>query len=389
MFSRDYNQHWLATGAPEPLREDEALRLAQESPPGDPALARLLFAPGFGAGGELDAILLARSEQVKAALFRRTVQAVVPVYVSSICNEDCLYCNYRAGNQGAAVRRLRLKDEELRQEAEFLIQEKGFHCLELVYASDPAMRGAAMCRHVELVRNLLERNGGGAVGLSAQALEEHEYRSLLNAGLSFSVLWQETYDRARYQQLHPGRGPKASFEYRLEAYERMLAAGLRDIGIGVLTGLSPWKRDWAMLIRHEAWLRKHCGHPAAILGIPRLKPAPGALVHSTPFLPSDQEFLATVALHNLLFPEVRPFVSTRESFEMCVQLARGGGCLFTFNCTTIPGGYTLHNPGYQFPSGSYDAPVYSRKLAEAGLATDWNWAWYEEKLYGHSLVGAS
>lgn len=389
MFAQEFQQHWLATGSPEPLGEDDALRLALEAAPGDPALARLLFAPGFGTGGELDAILLARSEQVKSELFGRTVQAVVPVYVSSICKEDCLYCNYRSSNQGAAVRRLRLKEEELRQEAQFLIEEKGFHCVELVYASDPAMRGAAMCRHVELVRNLLERNGGGAVGLSAEALEEHEYRSLLNAGLSFSVLWQETYDRLRYQQLHPGRGSKASFEYRLEAYERMLAAGLRDIGIGVLTGLSPWRRDWAMLIRHEAWLRQRYGHSATILGIPRLKAAPGALIHSTAFLPSDQEFLAAVALHNLIFAEVRPFVSTRESFEMCVQLARGGGCLFTFNCTTIPGGYTLRNPGYQFPSGSYDAPVYSLKLAEAGLSTDWNWAWYEERLYGHPLVAAS
>ncbi|MGQ9634301.1 MAG: radical SAM protein [Bryobacteraceae bacterium] len=378
----------MATGDAEPPCEEDTLRLAREAAPGDPALARLLFAPGFGTGGELDAILLTRSEQVKAELFRRTVQAVVPVYVSSICKENCVYCNYRSGNQGAAVRRLRLKEEELRQEAQFLIEEKGFHCLELVYASDPALRGAPMCRHVELVRNLLERNGGGAVGISAEALEEHEYRSLLNAGLSFSVLWQETYDRVRYQQLHPGRGPKASFEYRMEAYERMLAAGLRDIGIGVLTGLSPWKRDWAMLIRHEAWLRQHYRHSATILGIPRLKAAPGALLQSTPFLPSDQEFLAAVALHNLVFPEVRPFISTRESFEMCVQLARGGGCLFTFNCTTIPGGYTLHNPGYQFPSGSYDAPVYSRKLAEAGLATNWNWAWYEEKLYGRPLVAA-
>jgi hypothetical protein len=88
-----------------------------------------------------------------------------------------------------------------------------------------------------------------------------------------------------------------------------------------------------------------------------------------------------VALHNLLFPEVRPFVSTRESFELCTQLARGGGCLFTFNCTTIPGGYTMGNPGCQFPSGNYDAPVYSEKLTQLGLSTDWNWAPYEQALY--------
>lgn len=387
MFSEGYSQLWSEVAAQAVLEEQEACRIAREASPGDLSLASLLFAKGFGKGGELDQILLARSAEVKASRFNRTVQAVAPLYVSSICNEHCHYCNYRAENRGESVVRVRLRDEELRQEAEFLIREKGLHCLELVYASDPAMRGAVMRRHVEMVRNLLEKYGGGAVGLSAEALEEHEYRDLLHAGLSFCVLWQETYHRERYEELHPGRGAKSGFLYRLDAFERMLAAGIRDVGIGVLTGLSPWKRDWAMLMRHEAWLREHCGHGPMILGIPRLKPAPGALMHESPFTPTDQEFLAVVALHNLLYPEVRPFVSTREPFELCVELARGGGCLFTFNCSTIPGGYTLHKPGFQFPSGSYDAPVYSRKLAELGLTTDWNWAWYEERLYGQASVG--
>jgi len=388
MFSQSYSQHWIQTGAVSPPGAEEAKHLARTAEPGDARLAGLLYAPGFGSGGELDEILLRRSEERKAFLFHRTVQAVVPIYVTSICNEHCLYCNYRAGNQDNSVRRLRLTDEELLREAEFLIEEKGFRCLELVYASDPVARGTAICRQVQLVRDLLERKGGGLVGLSAQALDGEEYRSLLDAGLTFCVLWQETYDRWRYQALHPGRGRKSSFEYRLDAFERMLRAGIRDVGIGVLTGLSPWKRDWAMLIRHEAWLREQFGHPASILGIPRLKPAPGAQVHTTPFLPTDLEFLATVALHNLIYPEVRPFISTRESFELGSQLARGGGCLFTFNCTTIPGGYTFNNPGCQFPSGSYDTLLYAPRLAELGLATEWNWADFEQALYAPSLAGS-
>lgn len=381
MFSDLHERLWNEIPGEKPLAPEEALSLARAAAPGDRALARLLFAEGFGTSGTLDATILERSEQTKSALFSNTVQAVVPVYVSSICNEHCLYCNYRADNQGDAVHRVRLSDEQLRREAEFLIDEKGFRCLELVYASDPLVRPATMCRHIELLKALLEKRGGGVVGLSAEALEENDYRDLVSAGLSFSVLWQETYDRWRYQELHPGRGKKTRFEYRLDAFERMLSAGVRDVGIGILTGLSPWKRDWAMLLSHEIYLREQCGQAATILGIPRLKPAPGAQVHTTPFTPSDAEFQVTVALHNLLFPEVRPFVSTRESFELCTQLARGGGCLFTFNCTTIPGGYTMGNPGCQFPSGSYDAPVYSEKLTQLGLSTDWNWAPYEQALY--------
>ncbi len=389
MFSERYQELWDALSSHRPYQADEARRYAAHAAPGDPGLEGLLWAEDFGAGGELDRILLQRSEAAKAALFRNTVQAVVPIYVTSVCGEGCLYCNYRSGNKGVEVQRIRLSESDLLHEAEFLIGEKGLHCLELVYATDPLMPPGVVCRHVEAVRNLLERRGGGLVGLSYDAIEEREYRSLREAGLSFSVLWQETYDRERYRALHPGTGNKSRFEYRLDAFERMLSAGIPDVGIGVLTGLAPWRRDWAMLIRHERYLFEQRGDGAAILGIPRLKPATGAQVRSTPFLPTDQEFLATVALHNLLFPQVRPFVSTREQFDLCAQLAKGGGCLFTFNCTTIPGGYTRSSIGYQFPTGSYDAPIFSETLRQMGLNTDWNWAAYDEMLAaGVSVCGA-
>ena len=92
------------------------------------------------------------------------------------------------------------------------------------------------------------------------------------------MLWQETYSKSRYAILHPGKTKKASFEYRVDAYERMLVAGVQHVGVGVLSGLSDWKRDWAMLMLHEEYLRQHCRRGATILGIPRLKRAPRALL---------------------------------------------------------------------------------------------------------------
>jgi 2-iminoacetate synthase len=379
MFSERYQQLWDEVSAESECKLQNASDLAATAAPGDARLARLLWEKEFGAEDDIDRLLLARSEETKSALFGNVVQAVVPIYVTSVCAEGCYYCNYRSGNKGQDVQRIRLSDSQLVDEAEFLIREKGLRSLELVYASDPLMPPAVVCRHVEAVRNALERHGGGLVGLSYEPIEESEYRSLRNAGLSFCVLWQETYDRERYRELHPGNLTKSRFEYRLDAFERMAAAGIPDVGIGILTGLAPWKQDWAMLMRHERYLLER-GAGAAILGIPRLKPATGATIRSTPFIPADREFLATVALHNLAFPEVRPFVSTREEFALCARLAKGGGCLFTFNCTTIPGGYTQIAGGYQFPTGNYDAPVFSRTLRELGLNTEWNWSAYDRML---------
>ena len=337
-------------------------------------LIPVLWHEEFGTGGALDSSILARSEATKSRIYGGRIFPIVPIYVSSICLENCVYCNYRAGNKGVGVERRRLTDEELALEAQFLIEEKGLRALELVYAADPKMPADVMCRHVELLRRLLDRHGGGLVAISAEALEEADYRRLVAAGLSMSVLWQETYDDARYPVLHPGNTKKANFVYRLDAYDRMLLACVPLVGIGVLSGLADWRQDWAMLMMHEEYLRSTYGQGATIFGVPRLKPAPGALLQESPFTPTREEYLAVVALHNLFAPTTAAFVSTREEWDVCVELARGGGCLFTLNCSTTPGGYALQHTGCQFTSHSYDAPVYAEKLRELGLDPMFLWS---------------
>lgn len=369
MFSDHYQASWEKTTE---LARRPAQRLEKLVPHQSERFAPLLWHAEFGRGGQLDRDILQRAAETKRSIYSDQLFAVVPLYVSSYCAEQCAYCNYRAGNHGVGVARKRLSEEELRAEATYLIEEKGFRTIELVYASDPQMSADVIAAHVAFVRNLLDQHGGGTVGLSCEALDEQEYRALANAGLSFCVLWMETYAAARYRELHPGRMRKSRFEYRLDAYERMLAAGIDAIGIGVLSGLSDWRRDWAMLMLHEDHLRR-CGRGASILGIPRLKHAPGAAMHGSEFIPSTQEFIATLALHNLFAPATAPFVSTREDWDTCIRIAQGGGCLFTLNCSTIPGGYSLANKGAQFANNSFDAPVFAPRLRELGFRPIFEW----------------
>jgi hypothetical protein len=101
--------------------------------------------------------------------------------------------------------------------------------------------------------------------------------------------------------------------------------------------------------------------------------APGAAFQESPFTPTREEFVATIALQNIFLPETAPFVSTREEWDVCVELARGGGCLFTLNCSTTPGGYSLHHEGCQFTSQCFDAPVYAAKLKAEGLEPKLCW----------------
>ncbi len=339
----------------------------------DPGCASVFWSKDFGRSEIMKSTLLSRSESLKRMAYSGRVYGIVPIYVSSICAEQCVYCNYRAGNRDIEVERRRLSDEELVAEAEYLVTEKGLYCLELVYPSDPLLRVDAMCRHVEFIKRLLERHGGGCVGINAEPLDERDYRRLVASGASFAVLWQETYDGGRYAELHLGRTKKADFFYRLDAYERMIGAGLRNFGMGVLSGLSDWPADWAMLMQHEAYLVRTYGYPPTILGVPRLKPAAGALLKTTPWIPSTEEYISAVAVHNIFSPSTFAFVNTREDWETCLTLARGGGCLFTFNCSTTPGGYSQGRRGYQFPTASFDAPVFAGKLRHEGLVPILRW----------------
>jgi len=340
---------------------------------GDLAIAHALWDKQFGKGGSLDTQILEASKLKKYEQYRGFLFAIVPLYITSICVESCLYCNFRAGNRGVKLQRVRLRPLQLADEVQYLIEKKGLRVIELVYATDPLVRVDRMCKDVERVQRLLAKSGGGAVGINAEALDVDEYRRLKDAGLDFIVLWQETYDRDQYIKYHPGTTKKACFEYRLEAYDRMFVAGIRTIGMGILSGLSDWRLDWALLMDHEAYISETYGIGPCILGVPRLKGAAGALVRETPWVPNRQEFKCAVALHNLFAPSVLPFLSTREDWELCSEMASGGGALFTLNCSTIPGGYAARAQGYQFPTDNFDAPLYAPRLIRQGLLPVFDW----------------
>jgi 2-iminoacetate synthase len=341
---------------------------------GNRGIAATFWDEEFGKGGALDTEIIQAAVDRRTQMFSGQLFGVVPVYVTSICAERCLYCNFRAGNRGVELERLRLDPDELESEVAYLVAEKGLRVIELVYATDPQIRVDRMCRDIEQVQALLTKYGGGVVGINAEAFEEAEYRQLRNAGLNFAVLWQETYDRDRYAQLHPGNTKKARFDYRIDAFDRMIAAGIDAFGMGVLSGLSDWRLDWALLLEHESYLAREYGCRPAILGVPRLKPAAGAVVTQTATTPSRQEYATLIAAHGLFSPSTLPFINTREDWALCEELAQGGGALFTFNCSTIPGGYARGTTGYQFPTGSYDAPVFSSRLEAEGLHSVFDWS---------------
>lgn len=317
--------------------------------------------------------VLRLSRESKSAAYLGRVFAVVPLYVTSICLEHCIYCNYRSDNSSHEVERARLTLDELEQETRFLIEDKGLRAIELVYASDPAVRVSEICEHIRLVRRLVDEAGGGVVGLNAEPFDCADYTEFRQAGLDFSVLWQETYQHEVYRHSHPGGSKKSDFGYRVDSFDRMIRGGVERVALGVLSGLAPWQLDWLLLIAHGRYLDETYGVPPSVFGVPRLKPATGAQLQWAPFIPTDEEYLLAIAVHTIVSPQSMPFVNTREAWDLCTQAASGGGALFTFDCKTIPGGYTMGKVGCQFPTFSYDARTYRHRLLATGLEPIFEW----------------
>lgn len=197
--------------------------------------------------------ILELSRRIKSEIFRGKIYPLVPLYVSSICQEHCMYCNFRADNKNKQIERVRLSNEELSIEVEFLAK-KGFRVIELVYATDPFITTVDVSDHVKITHRVLSNFGGGMVGINARPYSVKDYKKLKQSGLDFVVLWQETYDEVRYKQLHPGNTEKTDYYYRLKAPDRMAEAGIESIGLGVLSGLADWRKDWCMLINESCEL---------------------------------------------------------------------------------------------------------------------------------------
>lgn len=168
-------------------------------------------------------------------------------------------------------------------------------------------------------------------------METEEYRPMVEAGADGLVVYQETYDRAVYANMHT-TGPKRNFDWRLETPERAYAAGFRRIGIGALFGLADWRQEALCVAAHAAYLQRHCWKAFLTISLPRLRPCAGEFQPLTHL--SDREMVQLVCAFRILFPDVGLVLSTREPARLRDGLLPLGITLMSAGSHTEPGGYT-------------------------------------------------
>ena len=88
-----------------------------------------------------------------------------------------------------------------------------------------------------------------SISIEVGPMETADYVPIVQAGAEGLVVYQETYNREIYAEMHTS-GPKRDFNWRLDCAERGYAAGFRRLGIGALIGLSPWQEEAIALAAH-------------------------------------------------------------------------------------------------------------------------------------------
>ncbi|MBI5558322.1 MAG: 2-iminoacetate synthase ThiH [Deltaproteobacteria bacterium] len=287
--------------------------------------------------------LAARSAHITAQRFGRTIQLYAPLYLSNFCTNRCAYCGFAANN---TIERRVLTLAEAEQEA-MILQGRGFNHILLVAGEAPARLGVDYL--AELALRLRDRFA--AISIEVQPLEEKQYARLFAAGITSVAVYQETYDRTVYRQVHHA-GKKCDFDYRLATPARAAGAGMREIGIGALLGLADWRLEGLALGLHLAWLRKHYWRTALTVSFPRLRPAEGGF---QPLVAVTERMLSQLLFALRIFdPDAGLLLSTREEARFRDGMIGLGPTRYSAGSCTAPGGYAHPElTGEQFSVGDH------------------------------------
>lgn len=308
--------------------------------------------------------ILSTADEVKKKILGTKVYLPVPLYVSNFCRNRCLYCANRANNR--KLERKRLTKKELGQEIDALIKN-GFKIIELAYGDDPLLSISDYVEHVKILKRKLNKING-LVALNARPFNANEYELLRKAGVDIIINWQETYNRHQFNNLHPQGDPKSNYNFRVQAQDRMLKAGIKNVGIGILFGLDDFKKDVSTLIKHGRRLMDSY-HIYPIIGIPRIKIAQEQIYKPSKYSVDNDQFKLAVAVIRLALPHSHIFISTRENKQLAYELLNnGGGNIFATKCSVFPGGYAREKkPEHgQFKVFSYSPKNISNDMRKMG-----------------------
>ena len=278
------------------------------------------------------------AEEIKLAFYGNRIVIFAPLYLSNYCVNGCLYCPYHMKNKHIA--RKKLTQDEVRAEV-IALQDMGHKRLAIEAGEDPVNNPIEyILECINTIYSIKHKNGAiRRVNVNIAATTVEEYEMLKKAGIGTYILFQETYHKKSYLELHP-TGPKHNYDYHTEAMDRAMQGGIDDVGLGVLFGLELYKYEFAGLIMHAEHLEAVHGVGPHTISVPRLKRAddidPDAFDNGI----DDETFAKITACIRLAVPYTGMIISTRETEAVRQKLLRLGISQVSGGSRTSVGGYT-------------------------------------------------
>ncbi|WP_443663356.1 [FeFe] hydrogenase H-cluster radical SAM maturase HydG, partial [Clostridium sp.] len=211
------------------------------------------------------------SKEIKQKFYGNRIVIFAPLYLSNYCVNGCVYCPYHSKNK--TIHRKRLTQEEIVKEV-IALQDMGHKRLALESGEDPINNPIEyILESIKTIYSIKHKNGDiRRVNVNIAATTVEEYKMLKEAGIGTYILFQETYNKKSYEELHP-TGPKHNYAYHTEAMDRAMEGGIDDVGIGVLFGLNMYRYDFVGLLMHAEHLEAAKGVGPHTISVPRICPA--------------------------------------------------------------------------------------------------------------------
>ena len=286
---------------------------------------------------ELNEEIFALAKKIKDDFYGDRIVLFAPLYLSNYCVNGCVYCPYHAKNKHIA--RKKLTQEDIKREV-IALQDMGHKRLALETGEDPVNNPIEyVLESIKTIYSIKHKNGAiRRVNVNIAATTVENYRKLKEAGIGTYILFQETYHKESYEQLHP-TGPKHNYAYHTEAMDRAMEGGIDDVGCGVLFGLEKYRYELAGLLMHAEHLEARFGVGPHTISVPRIRRADDIDPSTFDNGIDDDTFAKIVACIRIAVPYTGMIVSTRESQACREKVLQLGISQISGGSRTSVGGY--------------------------------------------------
>jgi len=257
---------------------------------------------------------------IKKKVYDNRIVTFAPLYLSNACVNNCVYCGFRHDN--TTMKRSILSQDDVRKEVEVLAGIIGHKRLIAVYGEHPLSDADYIAETLRTIYSVHYKTKNGTssirrVNINAAPMSVEDLKMLHTVGIGTYQVFQETYHHETYRAMHPAGTIKGDYQWRLYCMHRALEAGIDDVGIGALFGLSDWKFEVMGLLHHAIELESRFGIGPHTISFPRMEPAHNSSISNTAQEKlSDENLRKAVVVLRLAVPYTGMILTARENAAM-------------------------------------------------------------------------